>query len=183
MLRFLLSSLALTLALSAQAAKLPDAQIDMLRANFSIGCHNTAALITPAWLQQGDAEKVCGCSDEKTVARLKEADFADANNLTKADQRRIDDIGTNAANECMQPFFAKGVERMAVRQCVNNAATIPALQGLAADRVKDICACAAARYVKTADLHEVDQVAAPDSMLMQHIGELLKADIGPCTAH
>ena len=182
MLRYFLPALALVLALPVQAEKLPDAQLDMLRANFSIACHNTAALITPTWLQAGDVEQVCGCSDTKTVARLKEADFADANVLTKADRRRIDDIGTNAANECMQPFFAKGVERMAARQCVNNAASIPALQSLAADRAKGVCGCAAARYVKTADLRDIDQVAAPDSTLMQHIDYLLKNDIAACTA-
>ncbi len=182
MLRFLLPILALALALPAQAEKLQPAQIDLLRANFSQACHTTASLITPTWLQPGDVEQVCGCSDEKTVARLKEADFADVSNLTKAERRLIDDISTNAANECMQPLFAKGVARMATRQCIANASTILALQSIPPDRVQGVCFCASERYVKTADLREVDQVAAPDGMLMQHIGELLKNDIAACKA-
>jgi hypothetical protein len=183
MLRFLLPSLALVLSLSANAEKLPDAQIDNLRANFSMACHTTTSLITPAWLLQGEGEQVCGCSDGKTVTRLREVEVVDANNINKAEQRRIDDIGTNAANECMQPFFAKSVERMATRQCVASASGIPGLQALDANHAKDVCACAAKRYVKTADLREIDQVAAPDSMLMQHIGDLLKSDISACLAH
>lgn len=183
MLRFLLPALALVLALPAHAEKLPDAQVDLLRANFSMACHTTTSLITPAWLLPGEGEKVCGCSDGKTVARLKELDVVDAGNINKAEQRRIDDLGTNAANECMQPFFAKGVERMATRQCVASAAGIPGLQALDASHAKDICACAAQRYVKMADLSEIDQVAAPDGMLMQHIGDLLKQDISACLKH
>jgi|GEM_PF-4947641 len=180
MLRFLLPCLALALTLPAQAEKLPDAQIDLLRANFSMACHTTTSLITPAWLLPGEGEQVCACSDGKTAAQLKAVDVVDAGNINKAEQRRIDTIGTDTANECMQPYFAKGVERMATRQCVASAAGIPGLQSLDVGHAKDACACAAARYVKRADLREIDQVAAPDSMLMQHIGDLLKQDLAAC---
>jgi len=186
MLRLILPTLALVLALPlslpAHAEKLPPAQLDQLRANFSQACHTTASLITPTWLQPGDVEQVCGCSDEKTMARLKETEFADADNLTKAERRLIEDIGTNSANECMQPLFAKGVVRMAVRQCVANASGIAALQSVPADRQQGVCSCAAERYVKTADLSDIAQIAAPDGMLMQHIGELLKSELAACKA-
>ena len=180
MLRLLLPSLALAIALPAHAEKLPAPQIELLRANFSRECHNTAALITPSWLLPDEAEKVCGCSDQKTLVRLQEADFADAANLTKTDIRRINDIGTTTADECLQPLFAKGVARMATRQCVANAASIPGLEAMAEDRVKKICSCAADRYVETADLRDIDQIASPDSMLMKHVGELLKPQINAC---
>jgi len=180
LLRIFVPTMAFALTLPALAEKLPPAQIDLLRANFSQGCHATASLITPTWLQPGDVEQVC--SDEKTVARLQETEFADAANLTKAERRLIDDIGTNAANECMQPLFAKGVVRMATRLCVANASGIAALQGTPADRVQGACSCAAERYAKTADLRDIAQVAAPDGMLMQHIDQLLKNDLAACRA-
>ena len=182
MLRSILPILAFAFALSAHAEKLPAVQIDLLRANFSQECRTTASLITPAWLQEGDAERICGCSDGKTAQRLKEMDVADAGNLSKAERKAIEDIGTNAANECMQPLFAKGVARMAARQCVANAAGIPALQSVGADRARSACSCAAERYASTADLRDTDQVAAPDGMLMQHVGELLKNDLNACLA-
>jgi len=186
MLRLLLPSLALVLAsataLPAHAEKLPAPQIELLRANFGQQCHNTASLITPTWLLPNEVELVCGCSDKRTVARLQEADFADASNLSKADTRRINDIGTTSADECLQPLFAKGVARMATRQCVANAASIPGLEAMPEDRVKKICGCAADRYAETADLHDIDQIASPDSMLMKHIGELLKPQLNACRA-
>ena len=180
MLRLLLPSLALILAIPAQAEKLPAGQIELFRANFSQECHNTATLITPSWLLPGETAQVCGCSDAKTVAQLQEADFAAAANLTTAAHRLIEDIGTNAAAECLQPLFAKGVARMATRQCIANAAAIPALQSLPEDRMKSACSCAAERYVASADLRDIGQVAAPDGMLMQHIGELLKSQCDAC---
>lgn len=178
----LLSSLALV-ATGAHAEKLAPPQIEVLRANFSQGCHTTTKIITPSWLQAGEAEQICSCADAKTASRLAEADFADIGNLTKADQMRIDDLGTKAADECLQPFFAKGVARMAARQCVENAATIPHLQSLAPDRVPQTCACAGEHYVQSADLRDIDQVAGPDGMVMKHIGDLLKPYLAACTAH
>jgi hypothetical protein len=183
MLRHLLPCLALilaTLAFPAQAEKLPAEQIDLLRANFAQECHTTTSLITPSWLLPGEAEQVCGCSDTKIVAQLQTADFADPANLSKADHKRIEDIGTNAAGECLQPFFAKGVTRMATRQCVANAPGIPVLRSLPEDKVKSVCSCAAERYTQSADLRDVAQVAAPDGMLMRQTGDLLKPHLESC---